>query len=185
VTALLEYLDLALITYSWFSHYNSLDWNSILLNHWRALQSWLIHPLTNFQLIVFNSFSRRSGILLVILDRIIITHCWFFRCIFMGVSSISFKPQKVWGSIVNLPLYKFSASFHSRFTLWAWQHIGVIFVNNHKYLCKCLSHSNQTWYQDVPLHHLSVHEIARRLDNPFGFYFIVTFTKRRKKKGRK
>jgi len=117
VTALLEYLDLALIAHSWFSHYNSLDWNSILLNHWRALQNWLIHPHTNFQLIVLYSLSGRSGILLVILDCIIITHRWYFCNIFMVFSLISFKPQKVWGSIVNLSLYQFSASCHAWFTL--------------------------------------------------------------------
>ena len=41
-------LDLTLITHSRFLHYNSLDWNSILLNHGRVLQSWFIHPHTNF-----------------------------------------------------------------------------------------------------------------------------------------
>jgi len=110
VTALLHYLNLAPIAGGWFTQYNSLDWNSILLTHWRVLQSWLIHPHTNFHLILLNSLSERSGILLIIIDRVIITHCWFFSCIFMVFSSISFKPQKGWGSIVNLPLYQFSAS---------------------------------------------------------------------------
>ena len=54
--------------------------------------------------------SGRSGILLVILDHVIITHRWFFCCIFTVFTFISSKPQKVWGSIVNLLLYKFSAS---------------------------------------------------------------------------
>ena len=123
VTALLEYFDLALIAHSWFLH-NSLDWSSILLKHWRALQSWKIHPHTNFQLILLHSLSGRSGILLMILDCVIITCCWFF---FMVLSSISFKPQKVRGLIVNLPLYQFSASCHAWFILWVWQHIGAIF----------------------------------------------------------
>jgi len=107
VTALLEYLNLAFTTCSWFSHYNSLDRDSVL-HHWRALQSWLIHPHTNFESILQNGLSGRSGILLVILDCTIITHCWFICCIFMIFSLISLKPQKVWALIVNLPLYKFS-----------------------------------------------------------------------------
>jgi len=53
--------------------------------------------------------------------------CWGFRCIFMVFSSISFKQQKVWGLIGNLPLYQFSASCYAQFTLWAWQYIGDIF----------------------------------------------------------
>jgi len=105
----LEYLSL--IAYSWCLHYNSLDWDSILLNHWRTLQNWLLHSHTNFQLILLNRLSGRSGILLVILDHAIITHCWFFRCIFIVFSSISFKPQKVWGLIVKLSLYQFSATY--------------------------------------------------------------------------
>ena len=43
------------------------------------------------------------------------------------VSAISFKPQKVWGSIVNPLLCRISASYHPRFTLWVWQQISVIF----------------------------------------------------------
>jgi len=57
--------------------------------------------------------------LLVILDGMIITHCRFSRCIFMVFSLIPFKPQKVSGLIVNLPLYQFPASCHAQFTLWA------------------------------------------------------------------
>jgi len=55
----------------------------------------------------------------------------FFCCIFMVFSLISFKPQKVWGSIVNLTLYQLSASCHAQFTLWAWQNRPQqISVNN-------------------------------------------------------
>ena len=80
--------------------------------------------------ILLSGLSGRSGILLLILDSIIITHCWFFCYIFMVFISISFKLQKVWGSIVNLLLYQFSASYHVQFTLWVWQHIDIISVNN-------------------------------------------------------
>jgi len=132
-TALLEYLDLTIIIHSWFSHYNSLDWNSILLNHWRALQSWLIHPLTDFQLILLNGLSGRSGI----------SQSRNYYTQFMVFSLISFKPQKVWGSIINLFLYKVSASCQIHFTLWVWEHIGVfswiianIFEGNFRILTK-------------------------------------------------
>ena len=52
---------------NWVLHYKSLDFNSVLLNHWRALQR-LIYPHTNFQSIPLNVL---SGILLVVLDCII------------------------------------------------------------------------------------------------------------------
>jgi len=130
VTALLEYLDFAKSARSWFSHYNSLDWNSILLNYCRTLLSWLIHPCANFQLIPLNSLSGRSGISLVFLDRIIIAHYWFFCYIFMIFSSISFKPQKVWDLIVNPPLYRFSASCHPLFTCGCDNKLVLFSMNN-------------------------------------------------------
>jgi len=150
------------------------NWNSILLNHWKALQSWLIHPHTNFQLILLNHLSGRSGILLVILDPLIITHWWFFRCIFMVFSLISFKPQKVWGSMVNLPLYLFS-SCHALFTLWVWQHVGVIFVINSRVLIVFLIK-----------HGTKMHPYTTFLCTKFQgnlithFYFMVTFRPWRK-----
>jgi len=169
-----------------FSHYNSLDWNSISLNHWSALQSWLIHPLTNFQLVLLNGLTGRSGILLVILDHVIIARCWFFCYIFMVFSSISFKPQKVWGSIVNLPLYNFQLLAICSLHCGRDNILVLFFMNNHKYLCNCLSYSNQTWYQDAPLHHLFVYHISRQSDNLFPPYGnFNTFTKRRKKGGNK
>ena len=61
-------------------------------------------------------------------------------CIF---SRISVKPQNVWGLIVSLPLYQFSASCHAQLTLWAWKHVGIIFVNNCKWLCECFSYPTE------------------------------------------
>jgi len=56
------------------------------------------------------------------------------------------------------------------------------FVNNCKQLCECVLYSNHTWYQDAPLHHLSVYQISRQSDNPFSLYGnFNTFTKRKKK----
>jgi len=81
----------------------------VVQKNWASIQ-WVIvrKPI---QLILLNGLPGRSGILLVILDRVIITHCWFFLCIFMMFSSISFKSQKIWGSIVNLrtfvPIFSF------------------------------------------------------------------------------
>ena len=44
-------------------------------------------------------------------------------------------------------------------------------------------YSNQTWYQDVSLYHLSVYQISRQLDNMFPFYgYFYTLMKRRKTK---
>ena len=134
MTALLEYLDLAFITRRWFSHYNWLDWNLILLNNWMALQSWLLHPLTN----------RRSGILLVILDCTIITYRWFFHYIFMVFSLISLKPQKIWGSIVNLansvPIFSFLpfAVYPVSVTTY-WYYFSWIIANNFTSVYRILS----------------------------------------------
>jgi len=93
----------------------------------------LINPSihTNFQLILLKWFVWEEWHFINCnsRDHIIITHCWLFHCNFMVFSSIYFKPQKVWGSIVNLLLYQFSASY-SCFTLWAWQHIGSWIIEN-------------------------------------------------------
>jgi len=55
----------------------------------------------------------------------------------------------------------------------------LFFVNNCKYLCGCLSYSNQTWYQDTPLHHLSAYQISRQSNNPSPLYDnLNTFMKK-------
>ena len=46
-----------------------------------------VNPRTNMR--------PQTVFLLANLDCVIVTHCYFFRCIFLVVSSISFKPQKV------------------------------------------------------------------------------------------
>ena len=101
----------------------------------------------------------------------------------MVFSSIFFKPQKVWGSIVNLPLFQFSASCHAQFTLWARQHIGVIFREWSQITSQVfIVFSNQTWYQVASIHHCSVYQISRQSDNPFPPYGnFHTKTKRKKK----
>jgi len=119
VTALLEHLDFTLITRSWFLHCG------LKLNSSKLLKgsSKLIIPSTHQfsvdsaeQLVweewhfFSNSRSLNFYTLLV------------FSLYLMIFSFISFKRQKVWGSTVNLPLYQFSASYHSRFILWTWQH---------------------------------------------------------------
>ena len=124
----------------------------ILLNHWRDFQNQLIHTHTNFQLIPMSSLSGRSGILLVILYSSIITQCWIFRCIFMVLS----------GFLSN----------HKRFEVWYLTYLCInfqllamrglpseldnilvlLFVNNCKWLCDCLSYSNLT---------ISVYQISR------------------------
>ena len=53
-------------------------------------------------------------------------------------------------------------------------------MNNQKYLCECLSYSNQTCYLDAPLYHLSVYQSSRQSDNPFPLY--GNFMKRRENK---
>jgi len=84
--------------------------------------------LTDFQLLNISGLSCECVNILVLLfceqcfvsvnlDCIIVTHCWVFFCIFMIFSSISFKWQKVWGSIVTLSPCRFSASYHQQFTL--------------------------------------------------------------------
>ena len=105
---------------------------------------------------------------------------WFFCCIFMVFHSISFKPQKVWGTIVNLPLYKFSASWNWRFTpvgvttywcYFSWI-IANIFVIVHRILAK-------RGTKMCPIHHLFVFQISRLSDNLFPLYGnFNTFTKR-------
>jgi len=56
-------------------------------------------------------------------------------------------------------------------------------VNNQKYLCEHLSYSNETWYQNAPLHYLSVYQISMQSGNLFPLYGnFNTFTKRRNKK---
>jgi len=59
----------------------------------------------------------------------------------------------------------------------------LFFMNNRKYLCECLSYSNEAWYQDVPLHHLPVYQISKHSGYLFPLYGnFNTFTKRKKKK---
>jgi len=54
-------------------------------------------------------------------------------------------------------------------------------MNNRKYLCECLLYSNETLYQDAPLHHLPVYQISKHSDKPFPLYGnLNTFMKRRK-----
>jgi len=42
-------------------------------------------------------------------------------------------------------------------------------------------YSNQTWYQDVPLHHLSLYQISRQSDNPFPTLTLLRKEKKMKK----
>jgi len=51
--------------------------------------------------IPIDGLSGRSGILLVICNRVIIAHYWIICYILMVFSSISFKPQKVQGLIAS------------------------------------------------------------------------------------
>ena len=45
--------------------------------------------------------------------------------------------------------------------------VVLFFVNNQKYLCECLLYSNETWYQNEPLDHLSVCQISKHSNNQF------------------
>ena len=152
----------------------------ILLNHWRDFQNQLIHTHTNFQLIPMSSLSGRSGILLVILYSSIITQCWIFRCIFMVLS----------GFLSN----------HKRFEVWYLTYLCInfqllamrglpseldnilvlLFVNNCKWLCDCLSYSNQIRHQDVLLHYLSV-QISRQSGSTCVLYNNFNTSAKRKK----
>ena len=96
--ALLQYLDLALMVHSWFSHYNSLDWTQFFSTTERLfIVDYFIYTLIFswfYWYFINNSWSCN--------------YYTVFHCIFMVFNSISFKPQKVWGLIVNLPLPIFS-----------------------------------------------------------------------------
>ena len=59
MTVLLEYLDLAFTTHSWFSNHNSVVCTSILLYYCKGFLPWLFQLNTNFQLITLSSLSGR------------------------------------------------------------------------------------------------------------------------------
>ena len=96
MTALLEYLDLALAAPSWISCYNSVGFKSDSSTPLKSLDysiyTAIFKALSQAVYLVGVASSR---FLLANLDCVIVTHCWFFRCIFLVFSSISFKPQKV------------------------------------------------------------------------------------------
>ena len=56
----------------------------------------LVQAVLPFVLPIFGKIdnNNNNNFLLANLDCVIVTLCWFFRCIFLVFSSISFKPQK-------------------------------------------------------------------------------------------
>jgi len=70
---------------------------------------------------------------------------------------------------------KLKAAFKSEIFTVSFAPIWVIFQNAVTY------YSNQTWYQDVPLHYLSEYQISMQSYNPLLLYGnFNTFTKRKK-----